>query len=301
MAEAPGLAQRLSGGERGAGDAEHLRRHFLVGRAGALEPQDARVVVVQAGEDHERVASGAEEAVEVLEGGGRVATVDGVSEVPGRYAAGLAEERREVVLAEARPFAVCGRQQLQEAGQSPHVLAEVGGDEVGGAWIEVDRRGLQLGREPRLAGLAARRGAGIEHVPGLLHCIEEAPGDLAAAADEHQGGRGQRVGQIRDQGRHLLGGEAADGTGHDDTPSAEERRRLRGLDNGGDFVVVACQLFDGKHGVVIAHQIGHELTHGVASQDRVVAAHEVDGKLGSRHLTLPRTRRRARHTPGACP
>src|SRR5206468_11768899 len=121
----------------------------------AFEAEDARVVVVEAGQDDQRVAAIAEEAVQVLEGRRRVTAVDGVGQLPRGDAPGLAEEGADVVLADVGALAVGGGQQLEEGGQAADVLAEMGGEKVGGTSVELDRRGLELVAQPGLAGLPA--------------------------------------------------------------------------------------------------------------------------------------------------
>jgi len=156
VAQAAGLAEGLPRRESRSGvDAEHLGGRLLVRRARAFEAEDARVVVVEAGQDDQRVAAIAEEAVQVLEGRRRVTAVDGVGQLPRGDAPGLAEEGADVVLADVGALAVGGGQQLEEGGQAADVLAEMGGEKVGGTSVELDRRGLELVAQPGLAGLPA--------------------------------------------------------------------------------------------------------------------------------------------------
>ena len=73
---------------------------------------------VERGEHLERVALALpDHPLEQLEGGGEVAPVDGVGEVPRRHAAVVAEERLDVVDGEPGARAVGGAQQV-DAGRA---------------------------------------------------------------------------------------------------------------------------------------------------------------------------------------
>ena len=72
----------------------------------------------------------------------------------------------------------------------------MGAEEVDGASVELDGRGLELRCEPGLPGLAGGGRAGVDDVTALLHGVYEASGELAAPTHQHErGGEGSR-GQV---------------------------------------------------------------------------------------------------------
>src|SRR5947208_4535443 len=118
----------------------------------------------------------------------------------------------------------------------------MGGQERRGPAVEVDGAALELRRKPRLTALAARRDAGVDNVSDLLHRIEEAFRHRAPAGDEHERSRREGVGEIGQEGCHVLGREPPDSARYDHAAVAEERWRLRRLYDGGHLVVLAAQV-----------------------------------------------------------
>ena len=93
MPEPPGLPQRLLGREGRALHPEQLGRFLLACHVGAVESEHPGVVRVQGGQHLERVPVALpDHAVQQLERGAAVASVDGVGEIPRRHAAVVAEE-----------------------------------------------------------------------------------------------------------------------------------------------------------------------------------------------------------------
>ena len=178
----------------------------------------------------------------------RLAGVDGVGELPRRHAAGLAEERLDVAGAELRaPSPYVAASVGSDAVEAADVLAEVLGDRrrrAPASSLHAARRGLA--RRPRPGGRSAgRRRRCRRDVPaGRLHRVGQRLRQPPAAADEHQLGRRQRVGEVADERRQLVGGEAPDVAGDHDPPLGEERRRLGGVDDGAQLDVLAVELVD---------------------------------------------------------
>ena len=244
--------------------------------------------------------------MEDREGGGGVAPVDGVGQLPRGYPARFAEEGRHLLDAQAGAGAVGHGQHLEERAQPAQVVAQVAAGQVDGGGVEPHRPLLDPGRQPRRA-VATSGHAGVDHVADLAHRVDHRAGELAPAGDQHQAGGIQGVGQVGDEGGHVGGEEPAHVPGHDNPMGTEEGRGLSGVDDGGDLVLPA-QVLDDEPGIVVPRQFGDKGVHRVSDQGGVVAFHQVggeDGRVGAGHrgrLTgRPRGWRRWCGTPGECP
>src|SRR5439155_4669310 len=58
---------------------------------------------------------------------------------------------------------------------------------------------------------------------------------------------------------------------------------MDGVDDRGDLVVIATEVLDDQRGIVVADELRRERRHCVSQQRRLVAAHEVCGRL-VRHI-----------------
>ncbi len=225
-----------------------------------------------------------------------VALVDGVGQLPRRHAAGLAEERLDVVDPEAGAGAERADQRGQHADEALRVVAEPLGDALGGRLVEAEARGRHLLVDPP-GQLSA--GADVDDHPAAGgHRLGQRLGDAPARPHEHERGRGQRVGQVVDQRRDLGGlGEHLDVAPDDHAPVGQERRGLRRVDEGDDRRVggvgrgeaVAADLLDGEPGVEVTGEGVDDPVRGVAEQHLVVALDQVHGRVGG-HVGHGRSR-----------
>jgi hypothetical protein len=109
----------------------------------------------------------------------------------------------------------------------------------------------------------------------------------AAVDDQHEIGGVERVREIAEQRRQLVGVEPADIAGHHHPLVGQERRRLRGIDDQAQFVLVAVELVDHHRSVAVADEVVDEFVHRRAQDRLVVAAEEVGrhGDLDSYRVT----------------
>ena len=177
-----------------------------------------------------------------------------------------------------RDAAVRGGERLEDAVEAPDVLAEALGDGVGRGARQLDAARRRLGGDPGLAVAGPRRRRGVaRRRAGGLGGVGQRLGQPAAAADEHELGRGQRIGQVGDERGDVVGAEAPDVAEHDDAPLGEERRRLGGVDDGADLDVVAVELVDHQRPVAVADQLVDELGDRGPQDRLVVAGQQVHG------------------------
>ena len=221
-----------------AGNVEPLRPSTaaaccLVGGARSVQAQHPLEVAVQRHHDLQRMApTGTQHPVQLVQGGGRVAPVDGVGQLPGGHRAGVAQEGLDSSAGAERSSPGRRTRQRVSASRMPgrraHVVAHLVGQEPAGGRLEAEPAGADLVVEPLLAGPAASaRPRRPSRRPRPSSASPSALGTRAAPGrpDQHERGAVQRVGQVARAAGPAVDAEALAGPG--------PRPRGGSLSNGG--------------------------------------------------------------------
>ena len=206
-----------------------------------------------------------------------IALVDGVGQLVARDVARLTEIRGQVLGGDAGPLAVGGAQGAEQALDAAEVLADVGGQQVGGRRLELHRRPAQVVVQPRLALPRLARGH-VDDPPGRVHRLDQRCGDRPTAAHQDQHGRRERALDDLDQPGHVGREQPPRLAHHHDAPVHQEGRGEAGVDDGPDAQLLAraaTDLLDDEGVVEIAHHLGQQGTHLLGDHGGVVTLDEI--------------------------
>ena len=222
----------------------------------------------------------ADHPLQQLEGGGPVAPVDGIGEVPRRHAAVVAEERLDLGGREPRSGPVGGAQEVEQAEQPARLVADPRDEPRPPFGVDLQTGVGQVLCDPlpHLATGARVHDRATDVGDGLGQRLWHLAPPL-----EDQPRRRQRVLQVVDQRLDELAALALlrDPPQHH-ADVGEQRRRLGGVDEAEQRVAVVgrcadVDLLDHQGSVLVADEVVHEEPHRVAEDDLVVALQQRDG------------------------
>ena len=164
--------------------------------------------------------AGAHHPVQQQQRLGGVAAIDGVGEIPRRHSPGVAEERLDIDDLQRPRVAVRRHQRVEDALHPAGVLAEPRRQQRERLLVELQPGGDDLLLEPAATLAGTRRRRGVDDVAaGLLHRVGQRLRHPPTARDQHQLGAGQRIAEVGDQRRDIVGPEPADAASDDDPRS----------------------------------------------------------------------------------
>ena len=185
----------------------------------AVERQQLGVVAVQDRHHLQRMAlAGAHHPVQQLQRHGGVTTVDGVGEVPRRHATGVAEERlrrrppRNVSRVAVRRHAAC--RGCPAAARRPRPASRPAAARACASSFSPAALICSSNQPDRSRARRGRRGVDARWPPAFFSASVSALAIRPPPADQHQLGGRQRVVEVGDQRRDVVGVEPADATSH---------------------------------------------------------------------------------------
>ena len=160
----------------------------------AVEPEHVRVVAVQHADHLGRMpATGVEHPSQGHQRVGDRARVDRVGQLPGRHRPGAPQERLQLESRDRGALAVGGDQGLDDPGQPAEIVTEVRLDAGPGAGVEAQRGVSEVTGHP-VRPVAPGPGARVDQLAVGGDRLDQRLGHRAAASDQHEQRRGQRIG-----------------------------------------------------------------------------------------------------------
>jgi len=245
-------------------------------------------VAVEEGEDLERVAlPGADEAGERGDGGGEVADVARVGEVPGGHPAGGSEERGELGRVDGPGRRKRGLERGEQAVETGEVLTEVLREQVHRLGGKTDGRAAEPVGDPLTPGAVVRRRLGVDDETGGTDRVDERGGCPPPGAHDDEHRRLERLGEVGGELTDLGRVEERRVAHDDDPPGGEEGRRAAGVEDRAEGERFgACRLGPpdlavllDRHGAgsVEGFELGEERGERLADESRVLGLDEVGG------------------------